>query len=304
MFKQPLNLFLCPDLDQLIIKYIDKTWFSKNITKLPKHFIRSNIDNFDWDIISDLKLSFNFVKKYYEKINWKIYLESKHYKDVVILYNFKKKVIENLEWINKKIVYLPEFIDAFAKTKVINWDWYIKNKKIPEFIIQRYYKYMNYQLLVKHQHIPSDVLTIIKNKLSQSVIHSIKLEESFIEENKDNLNWDLIFTKQKLSMSFLEKWYNMSHISGDLIPLNHELTEKFILDNKEWLNLKIVCKYQNLSYDFIKNNEWLGPYIMYLQYNNYYNKKNSIQIFTNGSDWFIIKKYKNTSEYFNEIFYL
>lgn len=307
MFKQPLNYYLPEVLDQLVIDYLDEDFIQKNIFHFPDHFIETNLSQINWNIVSGKSMPNWFVEKYHDKINWMLYLGSEHKKDVVLMYNFKNKIIENMEWIDKNVMYEPDFIDAFANTKIINWQWYVSHKKIPNYLLERYIDKIDPNMLIKFQKIPKELTARLMNYISWDMMSGLNLDEKFMELHQDMLNWDIIFTKQKLSCEFLSRFHNRSNIAQDLLPVYQELTIEFIIENHDWLNMIYVAQYQNMSYQDLQSlvkEPWFEPYLQYLLKNKNYNKKNTIQIFTNGKDWFILDKYKNTSEYFNEVIFL
>jgi len=79
------------------------------------------------------------------------------------------------------------------------------------------------------------------------------LSESFIEQNKDRVNWDWISECQKLSESFIEQ--NKDRVYWDCISRYQKLSESFIEQNKDRVDWYRISQYQKLSESFIEQNK-------------------------------------------------
>ena len=77
-----------------------------------------------------------------------------------------------------------------------------------------------------------------------------KLNESFIREFKDILNWYNISEYQKLSESFIREFKD--NVKWDYISKYQKLSEKFIREFKDYVEWIHISRYQKLSEEFIR----------------------------------------------------
>ena len=81
-----------------------------------------------------------------------------------------------------------------------------------------YERYIDYDILIKYHNLDEDYMREKQDKLNWTLVSSKqKLSEEFIEEFADRLDWDLLTLTQDLSDEFMEK--HKDKINWDLVSI-------------------------------------------------------------------------------------
>jgi hypothetical protein len=281
MLKYKIILAEFPEscLNDSVVEYIGWEILS---TIVPEHILEKNTKHINWTSVSArLDISDRFVEKYYDKIDWCAYLMSEKPKNIDILVKNRERVIDNIKIfkeVSVKSNYYsdPEFIDVFSE--IIDWIWYAQYKKIPEYLIDRYWSKLNPSLISSNQNLTNTLYEKYWKTLDWLKISKYqKLDEKTINLWRHLVQWKEIFTYQKLSNGFLDRYKFNCPSSNVVIPAHQNLSETFIANNSHWLDMNTVCLKQKMSYEFLKKyQECLNFNALYQ--NVFYNTKNSIQV--------------------------
>lgn len=84
-----------------------------------------------------------------------------------------------------------------------------------------YERYIDYDILIKYHNLDEDYMREKQDKLNWTLVSSHqKLSEEFIEEFADRLDWDLLTLTQDLSDEFKEKYKDK--INWDLVAIREK----------------------------------------------------------------------------------
>jgi len=245
-------------------------------------------DFLDWDIMSGRELSGRVFAAHASRIDWKVFLLNGKPKEINFLVDVADKLTANasvfLDHRVKKRYYNEPFIHVFPQ--LIDWKWLVKHKKLSEYLIDKFYDKFSASDISKYQSITKKLAEDRIEYINWDIASSRPLSEEVMNIAGNRLNWPMVCRHQKkLSMEFLLR--HISHIHWIGIARYQKLAESFIVKYRQKLDMELVSKYQNLSYEFIKEFE---KYLVFpaLMQNKHYNKKNSIQIVSNGRYYFVI----------------
>ena len=144
-------------------------------------------------------------------------------------------------------------------------------KKYPDLCINKHllisYKWSETILYKNINRIP--IYTILENKyltkpflttliLEEHIFTSLdfyklvkfhRLDDDFLEKNKDKLNWSFISCFQYLKEETIERFSDK--LDWNFISLNQNMSVDFILKNKDKINWFLIIKNKYLKFDFI-----------------------------------------------------
>jgi hypothetical protein len=246
-------------------------------------------DILDWDIISNLELSGYMFVKHKDRINWEIFLQNDHPKEINFLVDVQDKLIEHQYlFFNprmKRKYYNTPFILVFYN--LIDWRWLVKNVKLDEYILLKFWEKFKPNDISRYQTITATIAKQKINRINWRIAGKRPLDEEVIHIANDYLDWETICKRQKnMSEATLIKFIHKLHWKN--VSKYQKLSDAFIRKYRKKLDMHLVSQYQNLSIDLIKE---LEPFIDFelLIKNKNYNKPNTIQVFTNGKKYFIIE---------------
>lgn len=261
------------------------------LDKLPlnNHQIAAFADQLDWDVLSELEIAGPLMVKYKDKINWDIFLRNGKPKEINYLINVRDKLIEHQSVFFshriKKRYYNTPFVLIFDN--MIDWKWLIKNKKLEDYVLLKYWHKFKPNDISRYQTITYEVAKEKLGHINWGIAGKHKLSESTIELASDYLNWQVVCRRQKrLSESFLTRFANRLHWLNTSIY--QTLTPAFIRKFIKKLNIPAISEYQNMPIDLIRELEDRLDFSKLVK-NKHYNKSGSIQITTNGIAYFIIE---------------
>ena len=78
------------------------------------------------------------------------------------------------------------------------------------------------------------------------------LSEDFMRRHQDRINWDYTSETQKLSYEFIEEFSDK--LNWTSISIFQELDTKFLLKHKDKIDWSLASEYQKFNIDFIKKN--------------------------------------------------
>ena len=164
-----------------------------------------------------------------------------------------------MDIIEEKFNWDPWIIKKLAD--IIDWNSLLKNRKLPEHIIESYPKELGgWDVITKHQVLSENFLKKHRNKISwHYLLKYQKISEGFIESFKKDINWGLVVEFQKLSEGFIER-LSIYHFKELDILRHQKLSESYIrkrIKNSRFNNQPIfwiyISTYQkDLSCSFIK----------------------------------------------------
>jgi len=114
----------------------------------------------------------------------------------------------------------------------------------------------------------------------------------FCKENENRIDWDYISKNQKLTESFIRKFYRI--LNWKYISQYQVLSEDFIREFKDYVNWNLILRYQKLSEDFIcklqhkLNWDYISMSIKL--------SEDFIRKFKNELNWVFVSKYQKLSE--------
>lgn len=129
-----------------------------------------------WTDISKEALSYEFICKYADKLDWSILSTNKNIPDIAFREHMDKV---DIDAISEHIILSDEFIREYAD----NLDWYI---------------------ICEHQQLSEDIMREFADKVDWSAICEYqKLSEEFMREFADKLDWYMISERQQMSVEFI-----------------------------------------------------------------------------------------------------
>lgn len=257
-FKKTLLKILIQDIK--IINYI----LYKKKNDIPEN-IRIAIDNLFTYGDRKKELLLNIVSQNIN-IKWDINFLEKHQK--LMLWNNISK--------NKHLT--EKIINKFCN--LISWGYLSLNYPFNDFMLIKYYNYINldnlsnnkYTKLNKHyiilhlnkkqinnrlklQNVDSEIYDFNKYNISwKNICLYQDLSYDYINKNKELIYWDLLIKNKKISFEILNKF--TKYINFDLLIKYRNLPENFLNKFKKKLDWDLISKYQiNLSRDFLKKHK-------------------------------------------------
>lgn len=283
----PINFGLVnPNQNWRLSKFLDASIFGD--IPLNNNQIDILSDTIDWDIVSHKELSGPIIIKHKNKINWEIFLQNGHPKDINSLINVGDKIIEHQYlFFNprmKKMYYNIPFILVFPN--LIDWNWLVKNVKLNEFILLKFWNNFKSNDISRYQTITPKIAKQKLRSINWIIAGKHPLQEEVIHIAHDYLTWETICKRQKkMSEETLIKFSHKLHWKN--VSTYQKLSCSFIKKYYKKLDMRLVSQFQNLSIDLIKELEEF-IYFDLLAVNKNFNQQGTIQVLTNGTNYFII----------------
>ena len=164
----------------------------------------------DWSILSTTELSHYTLVKYKDKIDWFIYFNNGHPKDLVTLILLKDKIIQYYSLFlsnmyNKKLYYTEDFINLFPA--IVDWRWCLKNKKnLSPWLILKYWDQFTSHNISKYYNLSCEIIKEKKHEINWRIASKRKLSECCIRLALDVVYWKYIWKYQKLSEEFIKEF--------------------------------------------------------------------------------------------------
>lgn len=284
----PVNFGL-PNANQnwKLSKFLEKDML--NTFPLTEMQIDALADILDWDIISSLELSGPMFVKHKDRINWEIFLQNGHPKEINFLLDVYDKLVEHQYLFfhprMKKKYYNTPFILVFSN--LIDWKWLVKNVKLDEYVLLKFWDKFKPNDISRYQSITYTIAKQKLNSINWVIAGKHSLPEEVICIAHDYLVWAIICKRQKgLSEELLVRFANRLHWKN--VSRYQRLTPNFIRKYRKKLDMQLISQYQDLPIDLIKDFEECIDFSL-LAKNKNYNKPNKIQITTNGKNYFIVE---------------
>lgn len=198
----------------------------ENITNYSTDFIKVFSQKLNWEIISEQKLTENFLNEFQTHIIWfYIFKNHKEYR-LDFLKQHKNKI-------NMQLISMCELSDNFIRTFFYD----IFNDYTLE-----YYIFNNLSL---------NLLKEFELELDWDIISQYQIpNNNFLEQFKNNINWRILCKNNNLSENQIEKYQDYvdwNYISGKYIYSNEKFLNKF----KHKLNWYRVSRYYVLNFSNI-----------------------------------------------------
>lgn len=171
----------------------------------------------NWNLISNLDLSLNFISEFKDKLNWDIlsYGIIKESEDVIL--EFKE---------------------------YINWKILCSSKILSENTLRFCYEYVDWCTVAIFQELSTDFIFDFEKYMDWHLLSLFqKLSEELIIEFKDKVNWTFVSMAQKLSQEFIRKYKHF--LDFQTINCFQNLSEEF---RKEFIELddEMLIPYERL----------------------------------------------------------
>lgn len=269
-----------------LLQFIDKDLLSR------MHLTPPQIDGLatclNWDILSTKYLPGWIFVKYKDLINWDVFLNNGHKKELIYLIKVRDKMRDNQNIFfiekNKAAYYTPMFMSAFPE--LVDWNWCGRNLELSEYIILRHWNKISINIICKHQKLTEKIMREKVDKIKWRLASKNKMSEEFIEEFSEYFHWDQICKYQTLSAKFLDQHMLRCSHSATLSRYQ-KLPGWFIRKHRSLLDMTLVSRYQDMSVDFLR----VCSHILdrnALAKNINYNKPNTIQVFQQFGRTYII----------------
>lgn len=244
-------------------------------------------DKLNWDILSSKSIPGKSMIKYVDNINWETYLTNGKKKEISALLELKEVlVVHNNIFFDPRMkakYYNKEFMLVFPQH--VDWNWCARHKKIDDYVLLKYWDKFDINILSRYQPMSDAVQREKRYSIKWKTASRWHVEESLLADIKNLINWNSKCKKQRLSEKFMSEHFEVLDI--DQVSRYQVLSEKFIESYMNKLNIPYISRYQNLSIDFIKKHKDKLSMVD-LAKNSNYNKPNTVQILSNGSQWFVI----------------
>lgn len=262
------------NLENYLIKYqtIPLSYLTKIVEyKLSENNVNNdNEQNLNWNYICQYQdLTIEFMNKYKSYLNWNLISEFQ-----LLSISFIANNIDNIKWeligdnLKTRYLYNDAFMQLFSDKPI--WDCVIWSNKISnDFLIENINKLSYEQLndLFKYKNLDQDtlinIINTIKIQMNEELINSIiegqtNLNDSFIYENINSINFDNLVSNQKLDLKFIFKY--KKHISLKHLAFNDDFDEDMLMniypyknEYKEDFDWDFISKYINLSKETINS---------------------------------------------------
>lgn len=273
------------DQNNKLIKYLSRETLSR--LPLTDFQIDCYADSLDWNIMSSKTIPGLSMIKYTNRIDWNTYLTNGKKKEISALLELKDvmNAHNNLFFDHrmKTNYYNKEFMLVFPQ--YVDWNWCARNKKIDDYVLLKHWSKFDINILSKYQPMSLEVQREKRYLINWKVASKWHVDESLLSEIKYLINWTVKCKKQQLSESFMSEHLDILDIAQ--LSRYQKLSEKFIDTHLKKLNIPNVCRYQSLSVEFIKKHKDVLSF-KDLTNNLHYNKPDTIQILSNGTNWFVL----------------
>jgi len=284
----PINFGLpSSNLNWKLAQFLTIDFLTRTYIGLPQQ-IDAMADIINWDIISTRELPGPLFVKHANKINWAAFLQNGKPKEINFLIDVKDKLIENIDVFYdsrlRKRYYNTPFLLVFPN--LIDWRWAAKNVQLEEYVLLKFWDKMPINRISKYQQITDTIALEKKDQINWQLVSRRPLSEKIMNLVADQLNWDTICRRQRnLSEDFLTK--NADRLRWRIIARYQLLTPAFIRKYARKLDMALISQYQDLPIDFVREFENQLDFSL-LAKNKHYNKSDTIQVLSNGRDWFVI----------------
>lgn len=246
-------------------------------------------DIVDWDIVSSLELSGTMFVKHKNRINWEIFLQNEHPKEINFLIDVQDKLFEHQSLFfrsrMKRLYYNTPFILVFPN--LIDWKWLIKHIKLDEYMLLKFWDKFKPNDIARYQTITPFIAKQKLNSINWIIAGKHHMLEAVICIAHDYLVWETICKRQKnLSEELLTKFAYKLHWKN--VSRYQSLTSAFIRKYSKKLDMRLVSQYQDLAIDLIKEYEGVIDFELLMK-NKHFNKPGCAQIVTNGQNYFVIE---------------
>lgn len=283
---QPISFGLSSaDQNHKLLKFIT----GETLSRLP--LTDFQIEKYDsilnWDIMSSKSIPGKSMVRFVDKINWSVFLINGKKKEIAALLELREVLPAHasifFDQRIKKNYYNKDFMLVFPQH--VDWDWCARYKKIDDYVLLKYWDKFDINILSKYQPMSDVVQREKRYVIKWNVASKWHVDEPLLSEIKNLINWAVKCKKQKLTEDFMVcnlDVMNMSHISR-----YQDLSEGFIAKYIKKLDVSNISRYQKLSIEFIKNHRDILSFPD-LMNNPHYGKNSSIQILSNGIQWFVL----------------
>ena len=210
-----------------------------------------------WKNLSSKPLTMDFILENKEYLDFKLVckhsiLDQKFIEENLIDYvdwtaltlyqNIDKEFIWNnaqkVNWVS--VSYSKDLtVDHLEKYKsMLDWKTVIIRHKYEEETLIKFKKYIDWQQVCIYQKLSVDFIKehhLLLFPFKYEIAKYQKLSEEYLEENKDNLDWDIISEYQTLSEDFIDKMSD--YVNWTWITEKQKMTKKFIMSHLVKLNL-------------------------------------------------------------------
>lgn len=225
---------------------------------LEQRILQKPYDEWSWDHISiNIKeISLNFIKEFYEYVNWGLVSER---------YDLNEKFIIEFE---QKI--------NFNK---INYN------NLSIYFIRRYKHLLDWNKLSKEDKLSEDFYEEFQNYINWDIISNRYLSENFIRKFPNKVNWDFISTRNDLSTHFLldfhDKFnYNILHITSFTFLMNCKF---YVNKIQKWYKLILLDRKKQILLDKVMKTSKKNLLIKSISnYNNFSPKNKHLCLKTLG----------------------
>lgn len=286
--EYPLINFGLHSLDTTwrLLHFIDPTILA--MLPLEDEQIYQFADMIDWDILSTKKLSGPIFETFAHKINWPVFIQNGHSKEIRFLIQIKHKLKEHSDIFFKDSVKRQYYNKAFmyAFPKLIDWDWAVKNIYIHDDVLLDNWHKLSSIDICKNQKI---TLVMVKNKadyINFDIIANRLLTDDIIDFIKDTVNWDIICKCQTLTNDQLFKYER--YLNYYIVSRYQDLSAEFIDAYWTRLDFDVISMFQNLLLPTIRKYEKKINFEL-LSKNSNFNQVNKIQVIKSSDSWYIIE---------------
>lgn len=231
--------------------------------KLTEEFMDKYADMLDWYLLSRYQdMSEEFIENHRDKIKWNSILSRN-----MISENFVRKYADELNWtaligssMNLSIDFIREFVDRIDFNKFF-YQRNVGQKVVEEFVDKNREKNINWNAILRNNSLTTDYIRLHLQQMEKGVWHfwnniseKQKLDEDFIIEYKDKLDWRMISRTQVITEKIMEKCADK--ICWNIL-IKHDITfTEEILEKYEkyfdWSIWSLIVQYQNVSKEFLE----------------------------------------------------
>lgn len=226
-------------------KYFREIKKDNNLKRKLFELIDKYVEFIDWSTLSvlDLKISSNFINRYFPYIKWDEFSKLKLSEDII------REFYCDVNWkeISLKEYLTEDFIDEFQDK--IDWESIGKNTEysVP-FLIK-------YKTRLKNAIICTNDISLIrelKNSIVFDKIDFSTFSEDLLCEFKEKIYWSYIIGNRWLSQNLIEQVCDcFSYHDWGLLCDSYALSNDFIRKNKDNVHWGGITRNQKLSIEFI-----------------------------------------------------
>lgn len=220
-------------------KYLDWYLLSR-YQDMSEKFIEKHLNEVKWNsILSRNMISEGFIRKYADDLNWTALTGSAMKFSTNFIREFEDKIDFNRFFYQREVgqKVVEEFINK-DREKKINWNSIIRNNALSVSFIRLHLCQMEkgtwhfWNTISEHQ----------------------KLDENFLIEFKDKIDWRMASRTQVITEKIMEKCadkLNWNALIKHDITLTEEILEKYE-KYFDWSTWSIIIQYQNVSEEFLE----------------------------------------------------